>query len=269
MKRFSIIALFLSLGLFFTGCEENKNPIFDSVNGQTMSQFVGSAANQAVISDGTAYTDITVYVTTASTSDRTIDVVAGANTTASANQYTISNLVIPAGAYEGTVRVAGNYATLPINNSSVILELNLTGIAGSGVVQNGTYTVSMFRFCPIPAGDYVIDMDDSWGDGWQTDDPNGGSGMTATIVTASGTTVVEFGMCSDYTTSTFLSGTDCNSTSTAIVSVPAGATDLIWNFPGDWYGEISYTITAPGGQVLSSVTTGGGTAGVIPVSYCF
>lgn len=155
MKRFSIIALFVSIGLLFTSCEENENPIFDNVNGQTMSQFVGSSNTLGVNADGSSFAEVTVLVTTVSTSDRTIDVVAGAGSTAAANQYSISNLVIPAGSYEGTLRIEGDYANLPADNSSVSLEMNLTGINGGGVVENGTYTLSLFRFCPVVLANLV------------------------------------------------------------------------------------------------------------------
>ncbi|MBL4605894.1 MAG: hypothetical protein JKY02_09620 [Flavobacteriaceae bacterium] len=166
MKRFSIIALFLSIGLVFTSCEENTNPIFDNVNGQTMSQFVGSSNTLGVNLDGSSFAEITVLVTTVSTSERTIDVVAGAGSTATAGQYSLSNLVIPAGSYEGTVRVEGDYSSLPSDNSAVSLEINLTGISGSGHVQNGTYTVSLFRFCPVVLANLVGSWsgDGSWWD---------------------------------------------------------------------------------------------------------
>ena len=166
MKRFSIIALFVSIGLLFTSCEENENPIFDNVNGQTMSQFVGSSNTLGVNADGSSFAEVTVLVTTVSTSDRTIDVVAGAGSTAAANQYSISNLVIPAGSYEGTLRIEGDYTNLPSDNSAVSLEMNLTGINGGGAVENGTYTLSLFRFCPVVLADLVGTWsgDGSWWD---------------------------------------------------------------------------------------------------------
>lgn len=276
MKKYSVYTLIFAMILLLSNCEENENPIFDNINGQTMSQFVGSGVTIAALLGETNSVDITVLVTTISTVDRVIDVTSGPASTAGPTQYTIQNLLIPAGSYEGTLTVAANFDALPVDNSTVVLDLTLTGIDGGGAVDNGTYSISMFRFCPIPGGDYVVNMTDSFGDGWQTDDANGGSGMTATIIDENGVqTVVEFGICSFWgaAAGTFLGGTDCTSGSftsgSVTITVPDNARDLIWTFPGDWWGEIGFEIIAPDGTVINSTSTGAGQLGVVPVSYCF
>ena len=261
MKKY----LFSLMGLIFTltySCKEDL-VIYDNINGQTMVQFSGSSATQPVIVEGTSSTQIKVYSTTVSDRDRTISLENGENTTANSNQYTISNLVIPAGSYEGTITVKGNYANLP-NGVVAVLELNLLGLEGSSdvTVTNGTYTINLFRFCPVQSGVYRIEMSDSYGDGWQTvTSVDGGPGLQAEIEAANGTkTVQEVGMCSPYASAagTFLGSLGCISgppprgftTANATITVPVGTKAIKWTFPGDSYAEISFKIYAPNGNLL-------------------
>ena len=108
---------------------------------------------------------------------------------------------------------------------------------------------------PSPPGVYTIDMHDSYGDGWQTDDGNGGSGIQITVDDE----IIEFGMCSPYgssNTGTFsdeaLGGCTPNDgyDATTTVEIPAGASLILWEFPGDQYGEISFEIYDPEGNLI-------------------
>lgn len=277
MKKYIIGLLTLFLTFTYVSCEEEP-VVYDNVNGQTMVQFSGSKNTQPVVVEGTSFTEITVYSTTVSNVERTIDIEIGDKTNATTNQYSISNLVIPSGSYEGKIRVKGVYENLSESGDVAVVEINLVGVDSKSnvVVSNGTYTVSLFRFCPVQIGTYKIDMHDSYGDGWQTNGGNGGNGITATMVDEDGVeTVVEFGMCTPYEASPYdnCSGVPATSGFTDAsynLSVPDGTKDIIWNFPGDEYKEINFEIYAPNGKLLfASGEPGDQGAGILPpFIYC-
>ncbi|GAA4113180.1 hypothetical protein GCM10022393_12020 [Aquimarina addita] len=113
----------------------------------------------------------------------------------------------------------------------------------------------------VPAGDWIVEMEDSYGDGWQTVD-NGGPGITITLNTGQ---VFEVGLCSPYEPSDY----DCTnelSSGTAVVTIPDGILTADWYFPGDTYSEITFRIFAPSGNLVGS--GGGTTEGAIPLNLC-
>lgn len=114
----------------------------------------------------------------------------------------------------------------------------------------------------VPAGEWRIEMADSFGDGWQTDDANGGSGI---IVTLSNGDDFEIGMCSAY--DPFEGCTPGTTMATTTITIPEGVESAEWFFPGDFYGEISFDIISPSGNVVASVGPGAG-AGVIALNLC-
>jgi hypothetical protein len=122
---------------------------------------------------------------------------------------------------------------------AIRLELLLTdgrsfsAADGSGSLQ-GSYFQSPYVYAPgmlcIPLvpfpGDYVIDMQDSWGDGWN------GAAIRATID----------GVATDYT----ITGSAGSETAT----VPSGSTSLTFEFiSGDWDGEVTFQIYTPSGAL--------------------
>ena len=123
--------------------------------------------------------------------------------------------------------------------------------SSSGSLQ-GSYFASPFLYsspilCTPKPGDYVIDMQDSYGDGWQGDGikvtfdggPNDGD-------------VVYVDMLSSYS-----GGPPCCSwtDSTEILNVPDGTEGFTWEYTGDSYpGEVSFQIYAPDGTQLLSVS---------------
>jgi hypothetical protein len=167
------------------------------------------------------------------------------------------------------------------------VRLNLTdgrtyGAADAAGIITGGYWASPYKYnaalvcSPIP-GDYTIDMHDSYGDGWQTNGGNGGDGIQVTLTDADGNeTIVEFGMCTPYGDGSFLDSADCSGVAatsgftdaSAIVTVPAGTATAIWNNPGDQYGEISFEVYAPNGDLLLAVGLGEGSPGLLPVTNC-
>ena len=176
------------------------------------------------------------------------------------------------------------------DNYKMRLELVLTdgrsfsSSSTSGSLQ-GSYFSSPFSWgvpilCQPVDGDYLIDMQDSFGDGWQTDAGNGGSGLKAVLTLADGSELIEeVGMCSPYGSDNIGSAMDpamgiCTgpaSTSfygaTATVTIPAGTQLAVWQWPGDTYGEISFQIYGPAGNLLLDSGQGPG-AGQLDVLNC-
>ncbi|EAQ99960.1 hypothetical protein [Maribacter sp. HTCC2170] len=107
------------------------------------------------------------------------------------------------------------------------------------------YTGSVVCILPMPpAGDWIIEMVDSYGDGWD------GAFITATI-NGTGT---------DYTATDF--GTNHT------VNVPQGSSSLIFTYtPGNFESEHSFTIKAPSGNIVSEQGPGP-TAGEITLNLC-
>lgn len=154
MKKLIFRTLLLVGLISLNSCEENTNPQFDNVNGQTMIRFASTSATMPVEPTGVTSQDLVVHVTTVSTSDRTISLEVDAASTATSSQYTINDIVIPAGEYVGTGSIIGNYASLPAVGS-VELIMNMTAISGGASVQeNATFTLTLERFCPLVIADF-------------------------------------------------------------------------------------------------------------------
>lgn len=141
----------------------------------------------------------------------------------------------------------------------------------NSTVSGGSYFRSPFRYTvplvcpPIPPtpGTWVINMEDSYGDGWQTTNADAGAGLTVTLNDG---TVFEVGLCSPYDTSDFAC-TPGTSSGTATIEIPVGTTTADWFFPGDFYGEISFTIITPNGNVAADVSTNP-PAGPVAIDFC-
>ncbi len=181
---------------------------------------------------------------------------------------------------------------LPKDSFTIRLELILTdgrvfsNESTSGSLQ-GSYFASPFAYtaavlCAPKPGDYRIEMHDSFGDGWQTDASNGGKGIQVELTKVDGTEeTLEVGMCSPYGGSnlgTFMDeslggcvGPASSSfyDATGYITIPDGAEEAIWTFPGDEYGEISFEIYGPDGDLLIAVEeTGKGSKGLLEVVDC-
>lgn len=154
MRKLIFRSLVLVGLLALSSCEENENPIFDNVNGQTMLRFVTTSSTLPVEPTGVTSQELTVHVTTVSDTDRTVTLEVDASSTATSNQYSINDIVIPAGEYVGTGSIVGNYANLP-TSGAVTLVVNMTGISGQTTHQeDATYTLTLERFCPLVIADF-------------------------------------------------------------------------------------------------------------------
>lgn len=159
----------------------------------------------------------------------------------------------------------------------VLVDGRTFSFAQNSGTLTGSYFSSPFLYTativcpPVPPtpGDWVVNMTDSYGDGWQTDTGLGGSGITVTLDDG---TVLEVGLCSPYAgaAGTFLGGTDCTandgSSGSGIITIPAGTQTADWFFPGDNYGEIGFEIVTPNGNVVGGYT--GVDAGPITIDFC-
>ena len=135
--------------------------------------------------------------------------------------------------------------------------------SASGSLQ-GSYFASPFYYtapilCTPKPGDYVVDMQDSYGDGWQ------GDGIKVTFDGGPrDAEVVYIDMLSSYD-----GGPGCCSwtDSSETLNVPVGTEGFAWEYMGDSYpGEVSFQIYAPDGSLLGAFAGIG--AGGLTVLNC-
>lgn len=142
----------------------------------------------------------------------------------------------------------------------------------SGTIT-GSYFSSPFEYqavmvcAPKPAqeGTWRVDMQDAFGDGWQpTTGDGGGPGL---IITLTDGTVYELGLCTPYETPGYActDGVEEGSTTFDVPAGQTGAADI--QFQGDFWGEISFQIYTPAGNLVADVGTGAG-AGAVAIDYC-
>lgn len=115
-------------------------------------------------------------------------------------------------------------------------------------------------------GDYIIDMQDSYGDGWQGADATTTS--SSLILTTSDQVVQYASLCDAYNLSEQPNCVENGSTGQAVLTVAAGVTSWEWKFLGDAYAEIGFTITCPNGKVIYDCAPGGcpnGADSVLPI----
>lgn len=154
------------------------------------------------------------------------------------------------------------------------LRLELTdgrifGASSAAGIITGGYFSSPFKYnaillCSPEPGVYTVVMHDSYGDGWQTNGGNGGNGIQVTIDGV----VTEVGMCSPYEASPYACTPNDGYEATTTVTIPVGAEQATWNFPGDIYGEIAFEIYGPSNQLLLAVGFGEGSPGLLAVTLC-
>ncbi len=161
---------------------------------------------------------------------------------------------------------------LVLTDGRVFGEESAAGIITGGFFSS-PFSYNALVVCSPEPGEYRVEMHDSFGDGWQTTTGNGGDGITITIDGE----VVEIGMCTPYESNDYECSpwpddindptTEFND-ATVIVTIPVGAELAVWNFPGDNWGEISFEVYAPNGDLLVAVGVGEGVEGVLPILVC-
>ena len=123
----------------------------------------------------------------------------------------------------------------------------ISASSASGSLQ-GSYFASPFLYnsailCTPKPGDYVVDMQDSYGDGWQ------GDGIKVTFDGGPRDAEEVFiDLLSQYAP-----GGVPISEGTETLNVPEGTDGFAWEYTGDSYpGEVSFQIYAPDGSLLGS-----------------
>ena len=305
MKKNIYKSLAIVFALLLQGCSDDEKTIdfvLDNVtngavlrtistSGNTFNVLDTSSSWSAVLEEqdaenGGLFQEIRIYV---SLSDNT-----QGNGTTSVDEKLLKTIPAssfstqdsPHGLPRGTISVTFQEALDALDLSTgqydggdaIVLRLGLVLTDGreftnnaSGGVTGGSFFSSPYEYtnlliCElplVPEGDWLIKMQDSYGDGWQTSNASGGSGITITL---SNGDVIEVGLCGG--SSSFSGCTPGDFEGTATVTIPPGITSAVWNFPGDVYGEISFQIYAPSGNLVASSTVGGSAAGPIALNLC-
>ncbi|MEO0572710.1 MAG: hypothetical protein AAF039_13470 [Bacteroidota bacterium] len=200
------------------------------------------------------------------------------------SNFTVGEFGLPRFSY--SISQSELLAVLPISDDTVDgsdefyirFELVLADGRRFSVADNtgnitGTFFSSPFQYSatvicppkPPSEGVWTVEMQDSFGDGWQpTTGSGGGPGL---VITLTNGTVFEIGLC----TTLEDPGYDCTdgvSEGTASFEVPAGLEGAAdFEFRGDFFGEISFQIITPNGNVVADIATGQA-AGNIPIDFC-
>lgn len=156
MKKIKLLSLFLFTTIaLFISCSEQENVTYDPVNGQTLVNFKGSSATIPVDVSKVSSTTVTIEVSSVSNTDRKLSLSVDNSSTASADQYILTDFIVPAGQYISTGTVTGVYDKLP-TLGAVKLVLKLTGIENSEAsIDRDTYTVSLERFCELDVSSFL------------------------------------------------------------------------------------------------------------------
>jgi len=293
---------FLFASLLVVSCVDSENTIDTVLDYETGAILRTISVNNAVLNssdpnstfsvtveeqdeaDGALFAQVNVYAQlkdlTADNGDASTDFMMV--TSIPASDFTTGPVGLPRGTVEMTFGDAAAAMGVGPNDYApgdvvvVGLEVELTDgrtydwTSAAGIITGGFFS-SPFKYnalltCSPMPGTYVVDMYDSYGDGWQTGDYNHGLDVDIDG------TLVQVAMCSQWGTYVF----DCTPTSDgyyaqATVEIPVGTESATWTWAGDQYGEIAMTITAPNGVVAyDSYSVGYGTdaPGLLPVAVC-
>ncbi|WP_460219959.1 hypothetical protein [Psychroserpens sp. MEBiC05023] len=166
MKKIKIVVLSLMVAAFF-GCDENDNinTTFDSVNGQTLVAFAGTSTNLPILIDGTGSADISVEVSTVSSTDRNVSytiVTEGDATTVLPANYMLSpSILVPANSHIGTLTVTG-IDDENLGTAAETLTIVITDIDGGGTINDAPHVINLFQVCPVPEtfmiGNYLMEQ---------------------------------------------------------------------------------------------------------------
>ena len=140
--------------------------------------------------------------------------------------------------------------------------------SAAGIITGGFFS-SPFQYnalltCSPAPGDYVVEMQDSYGDGWQS--PGGievnidGTIVNATLCNAWGDLVS--GCVNDTGDLTNNFG------GTATITIPAGTESATWTYTGDSYpGEVTFQVYGPDGSLVYDSGSDPG-PGLLPIAVC-
>ncbi len=162
MKTIKYIILSF-IAVTMVACEKEEaavNTIFDVDGGQSLVDFSRSSSNLPVLINEVGSVNVTVNVTTRSSSDRTVSISVDPSSTADAENYTVpTSVTIPANEYQGVFTIDATDVSVEPDAETIIL--NIDGFSGANVTLAGNqHVVSLFQVCPVPdtflVGDYML-----------------------------------------------------------------------------------------------------------------
>jgi hypothetical protein len=196
-----------------------------------------------------------------------------------ASSFTTGPVGLPRGTVEVTFGDAAAAMGLQANGTDYIpgdvfvigLEVELTDgrlydwTSAAGIITGGFFA-SPFKYnalltCSPEPGGYVVDMQDSYGDGWQ------GSGIEVDVDGV----IQHASLCNEWGAAVpgCLGSYPGNTSGSVTINIPVGTESATWSYGGDSYAsEVSFQIYAPDGSLILSVGQGEGAAGLLPVAVC-
>lgn len=157
MKKIKFSLQLLLISFLLVSCEQNEeniNTIFDG--SQSLVAFNNASSDLPVIINGTGSVSVTIDISTAASTDRTINITVDEdNSTALTENYSLesSTITIPANSYQATVVVNGVDNTIETTPETIVLNIATTSF--DSVLENTVHTINMFQVCPI-AADFLV-----------------------------------------------------------------------------------------------------------------
>lgn len=259
MKTINKIILSFTFLVFVISCEDVNN-VF-TFDGEAISHFTSSSGSLGAKSSADTYT---IEIGTTTSAAATVQIGISSSSTAVEGVHFEA---IPASVSIGQGEYVSSITIVPIvegitPGEPVSLVVEILNSTAEGLPQS--FTLSLDRICnPLP-GDWTVEMHDSYGDGWQTNDGNGGDGIQVTLNDG---TVLEVGLCNPYVATAYECTPNDGFNGTGTITIPVGTEKASWYFPGDRWGEISFEIYGPDGSLVYSSPLGAG-AGELPVVLC-
>ena len=142
MKKF-IINFIVVCALLLASCEREKVIFNES---QVFVEFESLNVDLPIVIDATGSIEVAVTVSSATESERSINLeIVQAETTASADVYTVGSIVIPPNSYEGKLTIDGVDNNVTTQPEKLVLALP----AGGDFSSDGNLTVNIFQVCPV------------------------------------------------------------------------------------------------------------------------
>ena len=283
-----IVVLLLSV-IMFSGCESDDKAIdlvFDGVSygavlrtlevtGKSFNLSDLNSAFSVIVEEqdeeyGALLSEVDVYVSggAAGSTEAMVSTVPASAFTTGDKGLPVATISVTLGETLTALGLGTNYGVGDVYR--IRLSLKLTdgrefSTSSSSSSLQGSYFSSPFIYsspilCTPKPGDYVVDMQDSYGDGWQ------GNGIAVTFAGGPKDGTVEYiDMLSSYS-----GGPPCCSWTdfTQILTVPAGTEGFTWEYLGDSYpGEVTFQIYAPDGSSLGNYGPGQG-PGTLTILNC-
>ena len=289
-KQFNKIVVLLLSVIVFSGCESDDKAIdlvFDGVSyGAVLRtlEVTGSSFNLSDLNSafsvtveeqdeeyGALLSEVDVYVSGGAApagTEALVQTIPASAFTTGERGLPVTSISVTLGEILTALGLGSNYGVGDVYGIRLSLKLTdgreFSAASSSGSLQ-GSYFSSPFQYslpilCTPKPGDYVVDMQDSYGDGWQGD----GIKVTLSGGPADGQ-VTYIDMLSSYS-----GGPPCCSWSSATqtLTVPAGTEGFTWEYTGDSYpGEVTFQIYAPDGSLLGAYGPGQG-PGTLTILNC-